>query len=197
MDFFSSTLLLLFIMDPFGNIPLFHSLLLQVDPQRRSRVVVRELLIAYGVLLLFLFGGDSITRHLGLKEPTLSIAGGLILLLIAIGMVFPRHGLDPDERPADEEPFVVPLAVPMIAGPSAVAAVLLLISRAPERLLTWLAALSCAWLLTALVLIASGRLYERIGDRGARAIERLIGMVLIMMAVQMFLDGVGEYLGLD
>jgi len=196
MDYLSATLLLLFIMDPFGNIPVFHSLLLQVERARRLRVIVRELMIAYVVLLAFLFGGEAITRYLGLKEPTLSIAGGLILLLIAIGMVFPRHGLDPGERTGEEEPFLVPLAVPMIAGPSAVAAVLLLSSRAPEQLLTWLAALSCAWLLTALVLVTSSRLYDHIGDRGAKAIERLIGMVLIMMAVQMFLDGVSNYLGL-
>ena len=196
MDFLTATIVLLFIMDPFGNIPVFHSLLERVDARRRPRVILRELLFAYAVLLVFLFGGETMLGRLGLRESTLSVAGGLILFLIALGMVFPTRGLAPaavEEK--DEEPFLVPLAVPLVAGPSSVAFLLLLVSRYPERLTVWLGALSLAWAVTALVLTASGFLYERIGRRGARAIERLIGMILIMMSVQMFLDGIREYLG--
>jgi multiple antibiotic resistance protein len=197
VDFLTATIVLLFIMDPFGNIPVFHSLLERVDAGRRPRVVLRELLFAYAVLLVFLFGGETMLGRLGLRESTLSIAGGLILFLIALGMVFPTRGLAPatvEEK--DEEPFLVPLAVPLVAGPSSVAFLLLLVSRYPERLTVWLGALSLAWGITALILMASGFLYERIGRRGARAIERLIGMILIMMSVQMLLDGIHEYLGL-
>lgn len=181
-------------MDPFGNLPVFHALLQPVEPRRRLRVMTRELLIAFGVLLVFLFGGTSLLQYLGLKEATLSIAGGLILFLIALGMVFPLKGFTPNSSDEDGDPFLVPLAIPLIAGPSAVAVLLLMVSHAPERITVWLAALTCAWLLTSLVLLASDTLYRHIGDRGARAIEKLMGMILIMMAVQMFLDGVRDYL---
>lgn len=180
-------------MDPFGNIPIFHSILQEVTPHRRLRIIARELLFAYFILLAFLFAGEAILAFLGLKQPALSIAGGVILFLIAIGMVFPQHGLR-TESTREEDPFIVPLAVPMIAGPSAIAALLLLVSRDPQRMLIWWGALSTAWLITALILISSTFLFEHIGRRGVRALEKLIGMLLIMMATQMFLDGIKAYL---
>lgn len=195
MEFLSATVLLLFVIDPFGNIPVFHSILNGFSPSKRARIVVRELLIAYGVLLLFLFAGEAILDYLGLKQPTLSIAGGIVLFLIAIGMVFPEHGIKPT-MPNEEDPFIVPLAIPLIAGPSTIAVLLLLVSQAPDKIPVWLGSLSTAWAVSAVILIASTYLFEKIGSRGAQAIERLIGMLLIMMAVQMFLDGVKSYLGL-
>lgn len=193
MEFLSATILLLFVIDPFGNIPVFHSILNEFAPSKRVRVIVRELLIAYGLLILFLFAGQAILDHLGLKQSTISIAGGIILFLIAIGMVFPAHGIK-QTMPNEEDPFIVPLAIPLIAGPSTIAVLLLLVSQAPDKKLIWLGALSTAWVVSAVILIASTTLHEKIGTRGARAIERLIGMLLIMMAVQMFLDGVKSYL---
>ncbi len=191
MDFWSATLMLLFIMDPLGNIPMFHSVLIEVNEADRRKVMIRELLIAFVVLLGCLIAGKSILGALGLQQSTLSIAGGLMLLLIALHMVFPQHGLKTDVESKD--PFIVPLAVPLIAGPSAIATLLLLASREPDRMREWTLALVLAWGATAAILLASNRLMRVIGQRGLRACEKLMGMLLILMAVQMFLDGVKEY----
>jgi len=193
MELFSAAVLLAIIMDPIGNIPLFQSLLGGYPRRRRLGIIARELLIAYLVLLAFLFGGESILQWLGLKQPALSVAGGVVLFIIALRMIFPDHEAAAAPAAA-EEPFIVPLAVPMLAGPSAVSALLLLVSRDPAGLLTWLGALTLAWSFSALVLLASGLLMEKIGPRVLKAIVRLSGMLLIMMAVQMFMDGVAAYI---
>jgi multiple antibiotic resistance protein len=151
------------------------------------------MVIAYLVLLAFLVAGDVILRYLGLQQPALGVAGGVVLFIIALRMVFPdQDGVE--LRELDEEPFIVPLAVPMIAGPSALAAVLLLVSREPERFWTWLAALTAAWSVSVVILLASGLLMEMLGRRTLRALVRLTGMLLIMMATQMLMDGVTAYL---
>lgn len=184
-------------MDPVGNIPIFHALLAHCPREERLRVIARELLIAYLVLLLFLVAGDALLGYLGLKQPALGIAGGVVLFLIALRMVFPEPGEGPAFS-AQDEPFIVPLAVPMVAGPSAVAAILLLVSREPERLLDWWIAVTAAWALSATILLASGLIMGRLGGRSLRAMTRLMGMLLIMMAVQMLMDAVTRYLqGLD
>jgi multiple antibiotic resistance protein len=192
MDLLSAAVLLLIIMDPFGNIPVFHAVLNGMPAARRPWIIAREMLFAYLVLLGFLLAGRPLLGWLGLSQPSLSIAGGVILFLIALGMVFPRGGLHA-ELPG-EEPFIVPLAVPMVAGPSAIAALLLLVSREPERLLEWVLVLTLAWGVTALVLVGSSFLLERLGRRALRAMEKLMGMLLIMMAVQMLLDGAAVWL---
>lgn len=191
MDFWSATLMLLFIMDPLGNIPMFHSVLIEVPESSRRKVMIRELLIAFVVLVGCLIAGKPILSALGLQQSTLSIAGGLMLLLIALHMVFPQHGLKTDVESKD--PFIVPLAVPLIAGPSAIATLLLLASREPGRMSEWALALVLAWSVTAAVLLSSHRLMRVIGQRGLRACEKLMGMLLILMSVQMFLDGVKGY----
>jgi multiple antibiotic resistance protein len=193
LDLPSATILLLIIMDPIGNIPIFHALLAHCPRERRLRVIARELVIAYLVLIGFLVAGNSLLGYLGLKEPALGIAGGVVLFIIALRMVFPA----PDSGSpisGEEEPFIVPLAVPMVAGPSAVAALLLLVSREPERLVDWWLALTGAWALSAAILLASGLLMERLGRRTLRALARLMGMLLIMMAVQMLMDALAGYL---
>ncbi|NCA68977.1 MAG: MarC family protein [Sphingobacteriia bacterium] len=192
MDLLSAAILLIIIMDPLGNIPIFHSLLSPYPRARRLALIGRELLIAYLVLLAFLFGGDLVMRHLGLEQPALGVAGGVVLFIIALRMVFPEQaGVERHEL--DEEPFIVPLAIPMIAGPSAIAAVLLLVSREPEQIWTWLAALSMAWSASAAILLASGLLMEKIGPHALRALVRLTGMLLIMMAVQMLMDSLAVF----
>jgi multiple antibiotic resistance protein len=192
MDLISAAILLAIIMDPLGNIPVFHSLLGRYPRPRRIRIIARELLVAYLVLLAFLAAGDAVLHYLGLKQPALGVAGGVVLFIIALRMVFPDQEAA-ERRELDEEPFIVPLAVPMIAGPSALAAVLLLVSREPDRFWTWFAALTAAWLVSAAILLASGLLMEKLGPRALRALVRLTGMLLIMMAVQMLMDGVAVY----
>lgn len=194
MTSFSAAVLLFFVMDPLGNIPLFLSALTPVDPARRFGVAARELVIAYVVLVAFLVAGRPMLRTLGISEPALTIAGGIVLFLIALRMVFPSaHGALGEET--DGEPLVVPLAIPYVAGPSALATVLLLSSQAPERRFEWFLAITAAWGASAAILLAGSRLATILGSRGLTAIERLMGMVLVASAVQMCLDGLERVIG--
>jgi multiple antibiotic resistance protein len=191
MTTFSAAILLFFVMDPIGNIPLFLAALAPVAPARRLRVVCRELLIAYGLLVGFLFAGRPLLSLLRISEPALTMAGGIVLFLIAIRMVFPAvHGRLGED--VEGEPFVVPLAVPYIAGPSALATVLLMTSRGPGRHSEWFAAVSLAWLASAAILLSGSMLSRMLGEKGIVAIERLMGMVLVASAVQLFLDGAAQ-----
>jgi multiple antibiotic resistance protein len=189
----SSVLLLFLVMDPLGNIPFFLASLRHVEPARQGRVILRELLIAYGVMVAFLFAGRAFLDLLGISEPALTIAGGVILFLIALRMVFPSAERTLHEE-VDGEPFIVPLAIPYVAGPSVLATELLLMSREPERWGTWLAALTLAWAGTAIILMLGSRLRHYLGQRGLIASERLMGMVLVALSVQMFLSGVERYI---
>lgn len=190
----SAVVLLFLVMDPFGNIPFFVSALSRVAPERRLRVVLRELVIALGVMILFLFAGRPFLKVLGISGPALTIAGGVVLFLIAIRMIFPVPGRGLHED-LEGEPFVVPLAIPYVAGPSALATVLLLTSREPERWPEWLAAIALAWAGTAAIVLLGSRLSARLGARGLIAMERLMGMVLVAISIQMFLTGAEELLG--
>ncbi len=193
MTFVSAFVLLFLVMDPAGNVPMFLAALTPVTPERRRFVVVRELLIALGVLLVFFFAGPYLLGVLGISEPSLSIAGAIILFLIALRMIFPQHGTVAEDL--DGEPFVVPLAIPFVAGPSAMASVMLLVSREPTRWAVWLGALVAAWAATAAILLLANRLSRFLGPRGLVAVERLMGMVLTAIAVEMFMRGVNTYLG--
>lgn len=179
-------------MDPAGNVPLFLAALKPVAPERRRRVLVRELLIALGFLLLFLLAGPTILSVLGISQSSLAIAGGIILFLIALRMIFPIHR-GRHEEDLTGEPFVVPLAVPFVAGPSALASVMLVMGEDPSRWPTWLAAVLMAWAATAIILVSSERLSSVLGTRGLIAIERLMGMVLTAIAVEMFMRGLSGF----
>jgi MarC family membrane protein len=191
-DVFSAAVLLFLVIDPFGNVPIVIAALTNVPAARRLRVVLRECFIAYVVLLGFMLGGRMFLQWLQLSEVSLAIAGGIILFLIALRMVF-RHpeGVFGDRPGA--EPFVVPLAVPSIAGPSALATVMLLASRDPTRLPAWIAALTAAMLVASAVMLGAHRLQRALGERGMIAVERLMGLVLTAIAVQMLLDGVRTF----
>ncbi len=192
MDIVSATILLILVMDPFGNMPLVISVLKNVDPGARTKVVLRECAIAYAVLLAFMFGGDKFMHLLRLSDNALAIAGGLILFLIALRMVFP-HAEGIFGETGDAGTFIVPLAIPAIAGPSALATVLLLVSREPQRVFDWVAALSLAMLISTLVMISAQRISGWIGRRGVIAVERLMGLVLTAIAVEMLLVGVERF----
>jgi MarC family membrane protein len=196
VDIVSATILLILVMDPVGNMPLVISVLKNVDPRARTRVVLRECAIAYAVLLAFMFGGNKFMHLLRLSENALAIAGGLILFLLALRMVFPHaEGIFGESGPgADTGTFIVPLAIPAIAGPSALATVLLLASREPQRVFDWVAALSLAMLVSTLVMVSAQRISAWIGRRGVIAIERLMGLVLTAIAVEMLLNGVQRFI---
>ena len=192
MKIFFNAITLLLIMDPLGNIPLFLSALKTVEPERRNKILLREILIAYVVLLTFLFGGKYLLRLLSLQEETISIAGGIVLFLIALRMVFPRQEATRDTL--EGEPFIVPLAIPLIAGPSTLASLLLLQQTSPNSMIQLLLALTLAWTATAIILLSSTFLYRLLKERGLIAMERLMGMLLVMLAVQMFINGVAKFL---
>jgi MarC family membrane protein len=193
MSLTSAVVLLFLVMDPLGNVPFFAAALDRVAPERQNRVVVRELLIAYGVMVVFLFAGGPVLKVLHISETALTLAGGVVLFLIAIRMVFPpATGAAHEELQG--EPFIVPLAIPYVAGPSVLATLLLMVNQEPGRWPEWLAALTVAWAVTAAILLLSGQVRRILGQRGMIAIERLMGMVLVAIAVQMFLNGLERYL---
>ena len=189
--FVSATILLVLITDPVGNIPVFANALKHVPQQRRLRVILREISIAFILLLTFMFVGEGFLRVMNLSELALQIGGGVILFLIALRMVFPP----PAQAEAELliEPLIVPLAVPSIAGPSALATVLLLVSQQPEKRLEWVAALCVTMLISAAVLVSAERIQRLIGTRVVSAIERLMGLVLVSVAIEMLLRGIRTF----
>ncbi|MFY9182856.1 MarC family protein [Limnohabitans sp.] len=185
--FASATILLLLITDPLGNIPIFVNSLRAVPPERRARVIVREVLIAFGLLLAFMFVGQSFLKAMSLSDVSLQIGGAVVLFLIALRMIFPPP---PQDSPVPvAEPLIVPLAIPALAGPSAMATVLLLVSQAPERRLEWVAALTVTMLVCAVVLLLAERLQRVVGLRVVSAFERLMGLILVSISVEMLIRG--------
>ena len=194
MTILSAALLLFLILDPLGNVPVFLSVLKPLPPHRQRVVLVRELLIALAVLMAFLWGGKYALELMHLRQESVAIAGGIVLFLIGIRMIFPLPEGLLGELP-DGEPFIVPLAIPLIAGPSGMAAVMLMGSNEPHRLGEWSLALLLAWAATAAILLCAPLLYRLLGRRALSAVERLMGMLLVAISVQMLLDGLSAYLG--
>ncbi len=185
----SAAVLLLFVMDPLGNIPLFLSILKGTKPERRRIIIIRELLIALVILMVFLFFGQRLLDFLHLDQESVTISGGIVLLIIGLRMIFPsREGVM--GKQVAGEPFIVPLAIPLIAGPSALATLILMVNRDPGQMGQWVLALLVAWGTTAVILLFAPFLYKVLKDRGLAALERLMGMLLIMIAVQMLLNGI-------
>jgi MarC family membrane protein len=191
-ELLSAFILLALVVDPFGNVPVVNAMLAKVAPRRRRLVIVRECLIAAVTLGFFMVFGHRVLDVMHLSESALSIAGGVILFMIAIRMVFgyPEGIFGPVAR---GEPFIVPLAIPLIAGPSAIATVMLMANRTPEKLGMFAAALGATMLLTALVLLAGARLQRWLGDQAMQAIERLTGLILTAIAVEMTLGGIRDF----
>ncbi|MGB5436909.1 MAG: YhgN family NAAT transporter [Maribacter sp.] len=184
----STAVLLFFLMDPLGNIPVLLSVLKGIPPKRQRFIIFRELLIALVILLIFLFSGQKILNFLHLQQESVTIAGGIILLIIGLRLIFPNKDGVMGKQPGGE-PFIVPIAIPMIAGPSVLAMLMLLTQNGTGQMSNWLFALLLAWGLSAILLLTAPFLYKILRERGLHAIERLMGMILVMMAVQMLIDG--------
>ena len=193
MEILSAATMLFLIMDPLGNLPIVLSILKHIDPKRRRIVLVRELMFALVILLLFLFAGQSIMNFLHVQPETLSISGGIILFIIAIKMIFPSAG-SITGLAAGEEPFIVPMAIPMIAGPSVIAALILLATQNPDQMFELSLSVLLAWGVAFFILMFNGFFLRILGERGLKAIERLMGLLLVMLSTQMFLDGVKSYM---
>lgn len=194
MTLYSAAITLILVMDPIGNIPIFLSLLNKVEPKRRRIIILRESFIAFLIMTVFVFAGKYILHGLGLSKEALEIAGGIILFLIALRMIFPVHGNDPN-LPIGE-PFIVPMAIPLIAGPSALATVMLFTSRNVISLSSAFFAVIIASVVSTIILLFSQSLRRILRERGVIAVERLMGMILTIVAVQMFLNGIVNYLQL-
>lgn len=195
MSLLSAAVLLFFVMDPLGNVPLFLSALRHVDPARHRPIILRELLSALVIMVGFLFAGRYLLEVLQVSPAALTAAGGVILLLIAVRMIFPTSERSLREE-VTGEPFIVPLAVPYTAGPSVLATELLLMSGEPQRWPVWLGAVCLAWIASAAILYLASDLRKVFGERGLTALERLMGMVLAIVAVEMLMRGVAQYLRL-
>ncbi len=192
-SFLSALILLLLVLDPLGSLPVFIPIMRNVPPERRTRVAIREVSIAFVVLFAFMFLGDSFLSVMHLSERSLEVAGGVILMIIAIRMIFGASGESAYGMEPGKEPFIFPLAVPLMAGPSAMATVLLLASRQPDRIYEWIGALSAALLVSGIVLVLADRIRKLLGDSVVSALEKLMGLVLTAIAVEMVLAGLKRY----
>ncbi len=195
MTIISIAFLLILVMDPVGNLLTFLAVLKNVEHKKKQGIIIRELFIALGILILFLFFGRSALEVLSINEAALGIAGGIILFLIALKMIFPTHEGIFGETP-EQEPFVVPLAVPLIAGPSAMATILLFVSKNPEKWLEQLIAIIIAWFVSGLILSFSTNIAKIAGARGLTACQHLMGMILAAISVQMFMGGISKFFNL-
>lgn len=194
MEITTAATLLFLTMDPLGNIPIFLSVLDKVAPERRTRVVIRELFLALIILLLFLYFGRNILTTMHLSQESIQVAGGIILFLIALKMVFPVARSAQIEEELHGEPLLVPLAIPMVAGPSAIATLLIISNDEPSRMLDWTIAVVIAWAASSMILLPANKLKKVLGRRGLIATERLMGMLLVAISVQMLLDGIAGFM---
>jgi MarC family membrane protein len=191
--FLSATVLLILITDPLGNIPIFISCLRGVAPERRTVVILREVAIAFAILLVFMVLGQSFLRMMSLSDQSLRIGGGIVLFLIALRMVFPHPDGPFGGDARGGEPLIVPLAIPALAGPSALATVMLLTSQAPGKMYEWIGALTVTMIICAIVLMLAERIQVWLGERVMAAFERLMGLVLVAISVEMMLGGIRSF----
>ena len=193
-SFISSVITLALVMDGFGNIPLFIAALKKVAPERRKTVLIRELAIALIIMVAFLFLGKWFLRAFGIHEYSLSIAGGIILFIISVKLVFGGDE-EPKNDPKEDEPFVVPLAIPLVAGPAALSMVMITEAQQSNKFIT-LGAVIVASIINSIILMASFPISNLLGKRGLIAIERLTGMILILMSVDMVMGGISTFMSL-
>ncbi|MFO8002199.1 MAG: MarC family protein [Marinilabilia sp.] len=189
-----AAVLLFFLMDPLGNIPVMLTIMKDIEPRRQRKILAREMFMALIILLIFLFAGRPLLNFLHLEQQAVTISGGIILLIIGLRMIFPQqHGLMGYQPHG--EPFLVPIAIPLVAGPSVLAMLILMTTSQPGNMTNWFFALIMAWFFTALLLQLAPFLLKFLKQRGLTALERLMGMILVMLAVQMLLDGFKELFG--
>lgn len=186
----STAIVLIFVIDPLGAVPVILSILKDVPLQRRRVIILREMLFGLGILLLFLFGGEFFLNIFHLETEAVRLAGAIIFFVIGIKMIFPGEEGSSGLYGTSKEPFMVPIAMPLIAGPSTLATLLILSKSNGTSSFALFLALMLAWLISAVVMYLSPLLYALLREKGLSALERLMGMLLLMMSVQMFIDGI-------
>jgi multiple antibiotic resistance protein len=190
----STAILIFFILDPFGNIPLILSILKNIDKKEHSRIIIREMIIGLLILLIFLFFGEEFLSIFHLETHSITIAGAIIFFVISLKMIFPDPNSDLFSTKKGDDPLVVPIAMPMIAGPAALATILVLGKTNAEHTGSLVISLMIAWFLTSIIMLSSPKLYKILKTKGLTALERLMGMLLLIMSVQMFIDGLRSLL---
>ncbi len=194
MDAFSSTLILFFlVMNPLGNLPVFIAELDKLDSGRYRFVVLRESLVALAVLLAFLFCGGEILKALQISKASLELSGGIILFMIAIKLVFSSASdhIQQKENGPPREPFIVPLAIPLFAGPAAMSTAILVGGKGGfSSLLSGTTALVCAWGVCTLILLSGRYAGKVLGVKALSALESLMGLLLTTMAFEMMITGI-------
>ncbi len=199
MDNFLQTVITLFIiLDPIGVAPMIQSMLQRFTPAQQKKILAREMGFALVILLVFFFSGESLLTWLGLQTGTLSLSGGILLFLVALGMVFPAKNMLTGNNGSDEddEPFIVPIAIPLMAGPASLAMVMLYATQNrhdPISMWMYAGAITVACILAGLVLFIGRHLLRKLGHKGTIALERMMGMVLILISVQMFMNGLADF----
>lgn len=190
---FTTAFSLFLLMDPIGNVPIFIAVLKSIDTKRQKQIIIRELLIALFTICLFALMGDSILNLLDISKPTIQISGGIILFLISLKLIFPPTEEQKKSKvDLKKEPLIVPLAIPLVAGPAVLASVIIYSSELPSNFYN-LAAIFVAWLASTVILIFSGSISRILGERGIAACERLMGLILTMISVEMFLQGIKNF----
>ena len=187
---------LFLVMDPFGNIPVFITVLKKVSDERKRAVLIRELFFALVIMVIFLFLGQHILNLFEIKQSSLAIAGGIVLFIISLGLIFGK-GIDavsPASANSNKEPLLVPLAVPLIAGPASLSVILLLAGKSPDKMGSWLIALLRAFAVNSIVLLLSFPISKFLGKSGMQAMERLMGLILALMAVNMVMNGIEQFI---
>lgn len=196
-DFLSTVILLFIVIDPVGLAPMIQGMLKKYSPAQQKAILTRELVFALSLLLLFFFSGKFLLNLLGLEPSTLSISGGILLFLVALGMVFPAKDMLSSSGRANgkDEPFIVPIAMPLMAGPSSLSIIMLHASQTPDSIsqMTYAGSIVTAWFLSGMVLFIAQKFLRLLGEKGTIALERMMGMVLIMISVQMFMNGLAGY----
>jgi multiple antibiotic resistance protein len=185
-SFLTITAAIFFVLNATGQVPLFLALLARFDQKSQARIIVRELIIALGILLIFTFFGDAVLRVLGITRPIIGMAGGILLFIISLGMIFPKPGNEVEKL--TQEPMIIPLAIPVITGPGAITTVMLYAHETGDPLFVAGAAF-CAWVPSLLIILAGSLIKKILGNKGLIAVERLGGMLVCLIGIQMFTSG--------
>jgi multiple antibiotic resistance protein len=188
MNIFSAATSLFFVLNALGNVPFFVGILSSYPVKKQRKIILREMVIALGILLAFNFFGEQILGVLGIDRCVVGIAGGTLLFIIALGLIFPKGKVP---KAPNREPFIFPLAIPAVAGPGAITAVMIYSQQINNPYLMILPILF-AWGCTSLVLLASSNIKTFLGQKGLMACERLGGMVISLISVQMITTGIME-----
>jgi multiple antibiotic resistance protein len=186
---FSIAFTLFLLMDPLGNIPIYLSILKECNLKKRTQIILREKAISLVIILIFAAFGDNFLKALEISHETIFLAGGIVLFVMALKLLFPEGGSLLQSLSVDGDPLIFPLAIPLIAGPSVLAAVMIYSHQIEDWKLLYIA-IFLAWFASLIILLSSTLFQKIFGDRGIKAIERLMGLILMLIAINMFLQGV-------